>query len=55
MQHVLGPFVPEEREVVNPVLSCAADSVIAWLGGTSVQTLMDRCNGPGSGGLEENL
>lgn len=55
VQHVLGPFAPEEREVVDPVLSLAADAAADWLSGTTLQTLMDRLNGRGSGDLEEKL
>ena len=52
VEHVLGPFAPEEREVVDPVLERATDAVIAWLAGTPLEDLMGRFNGPGSEGLE---
>ena len=55
VEHVLGPFLREERAVIDPAILRAADAVVAWVGGTSLQTLMDRLNGPGSGGFEENL
>ena len=42
---VLAPFLPEEREVLGPVLGRAADCVIAWLEGTDLQTLMGTNNG----------
>lgn len=42
---VLAPFLPEEREVLGPVLGRAADCVIAWLGGADLQTLMGQYNG----------
>lgn len=52
VEHVLGPFAPEEREVVDPVLEQATDAVVAWLAGTPLEDLMGRFNGPGSAGLE---
>jgi PTH1 family peptidyl-tRNA hydrolase len=55
VEHVLGPFLREERAVIDPALLRAADAVALWVGGTSLQTLMDRFNGPGSGGFEENV
>jgi PTH1 family peptidyl-tRNA hydrolase len=63
--YVLAPFLPEEREVLGPVLECAADAVCDWLDGASVEILMGRYNGPSTGdpqgppdgdvNLEENL
>jgi PTH1 family peptidyl-tRNA hydrolase len=47
--YVLAPFSPEEREVLGPVLECAADAVTDWLDGASVETLMGRYNGPTTG------
>lgn len=47
VDHVLASFLPEEREVLDPALDRAAVAVRDWLRGASVQTLMDRCNGPG--------
>ena len=41
---VLAPFLPEEREVLGPVLGRAADCVLAWLDGTDLQTLMGTYN-----------
>ncbi|MCA8973229.1 MAG: aminoacyl-tRNA hydrolase [Planctomycetes bacterium] len=41
---VLAPFLPEEREVLGPVLGRAADCVLAWLDGTDLQTLMGTHN-----------
>ena len=55
VEHVLGPFTPQEREVVEPVLERAADGVVAWLNGTPIEQLMGRLNGPGSVGLEEDV
>ena len=55
VEHVLGPFLPEEREEVDPVLGRAADAVLAWLEGTSLEDLMGRYNGPGSVGLDQDL
>ena len=49
VEHVLGPFLPDEREVLGPVLDRAAKAVIDWLGGAPLQTLMGRYNGPGNG------
>lgn len=47
--YVLAPFSPEEREVLGPVLECAADAVCDWLDGASVETLMGRYNGSTTG------
>ena len=41
---VLAPFLPEEREVLGPVLGRAADCVLAWLDGADLQTLMGTYN-----------
>ena len=49
VDHVLGPFLPEEQEVVLPALTRATNAVDAWLGGASVQSLMDRYNGSDGG------
>lgn len=48
VDHVLAAFLPEEREVLGPVLERAADAVCAWLDGASLTIVMDRANGPGS-------
>ncbi len=42
---VLAPFLPEEREVLGPILGWAADCVLAWLDGADLQTLMGTWNG----------
>lgn len=42
---VLAPFLPEEREVLGPVLGRAGDCVLAWLEGADLQTLMGSFNG----------
>ncbi|MCR9246369.1 MAG: aminoacyl-tRNA hydrolase [bacterium] len=42
---VLAPFLPEEREVLGPVLGRASDCVLAWLGGADLQNLMGTYNG----------
>jgi len=55
VEHVLGPFLSEEREVVDPVLARSTEAVVAWLDGTTVQTLMDRLNGPSGGSFEQNV
>ena len=47
--YVLAPFLPEEGEVLGPVLECAADAVCDWLDGATVETLMGRYNGPSTG------
>ncbi len=49
--YVLAPFLPEEREVLGPVLECAADAVCDWVDGATVETLMGRYNGPPTGDL----
>ena len=49
VDHVLGSFLPEEQEVVLPALTRATNAVDAWLGGASVQSLMDRYNGSDGG------
>ena len=63
--YVLAPFLPEEREVLGPVLERAADAVSDWLEGATVEELMGRYNGlstddprgplDGDTNLEENL
>ena len=55
VEHVLGAFAHEEREVLGPVLDRAADAVLDWLGGGSVEILMGRYNGPGKPSLEEDV
>jgi PTH1 family peptidyl-tRNA hydrolase len=55
VEHVLGAFAHEEREVLGPVLDRAADAVIDWLGGGSVEILMGRYNGLGKPSLEEDI
>ena len=53
VDHVLGAFLQDEREVLGPVLERAADAVLAWLDGATVPELMDRYNPmPGAGPLE---
>ncbi|MCA8951640.1 MAG: aminoacyl-tRNA hydrolase [Planctomycetes bacterium] len=47
---VLAPFLPEEREVLGPVLGRAADCVLAWLDGADLQTLMGTFNGGANAG-----
>ncbi|MDP6928447.1 MAG: aminoacyl-tRNA hydrolase [Planctomycetota bacterium] len=41
---VLSRFSPEEREVLAPVLESAADAICEWLGGGSVESLMNCYN-----------
>lgn len=41
---VLAPFLPEEREVLGPVIGRAADCVVEWLDGADQQTLMGTYN-----------
>ncbi|MEM7201130.1 MAG: aminoacyl-tRNA hydrolase [Planctomycetota bacterium] len=53
--HVLGAFSEEEREVLGSVLERATDAVSEWLGGASLQSLMERHNGGGRVDLEEDL
>jgi PTH1 family peptidyl-tRNA hydrolase len=48
VEHVLGAFSPEEREVLGPVLDRAAAAVIDWLRGAAIADLMGRYNGPGT-------
>ncbi len=45
VDHVLTRFHPEEREVLGRCLERAADAVMDWLGGRSIQDLMDLHNG----------
>lgn len=52
VDHVLARFLPEEREVLGPVLERAAQVVVDWLHGTPLSTLMDRVNGPAERGQD---
>lgn len=47
--YVLAPFLPEEREVLGRVLVRAADSVLEWLDGADLQSLMGTYNNSDSG------
>ena len=44
VDHVLAAFSPNEREVLGPALESAADAVIGWLRGDSLETLMNLHN-----------
>lgn len=45
VDHVLAPFSAEEREVLAPSLSRAADAAMEWLLGEALENLMCRYNG----------
>jgi PTH1 family peptidyl-tRNA hydrolase len=49
VDHVLTRFLPKEREVLGPVLELSADAVVAWLSGSSIASLMERCHRAGGG------
>lgn len=45
VDHVLAPFTAEERQVLAPNLTRAAEAALAWLAGEEIASLMCRLNG----------
>lgn len=48
VDHVLARFLTVEQEVLVPALGRAADAVMDWIGGISMDVLMSRYNGSGA-------
>ena len=45
VDHVLGPFTPQEEEIVNPAISRAADAVECWMY-NGIDAAMNQFNRP---------